>query len=321
MLRKLMGWMGCVAVIIAAGLLQSRWTGAQGGTVFATNTPRGMTAATSEATLTPLEAAVLRVPEVESVDIVQQRGATVQVEVTVVEGGNHLPVAEAMLDSIWQVVDLIDQFTALVDDDGLVVYYRWTRGQNGWQIAPYSASALATVTVTTPPPATLLPTLTPVLPTPEPTTAVSLETMIASMEGIESVDMLSVIDRFVYIEARVIPGYNTQAFAASLLAATEMSTGTLDGFSIIMNDGQRGVDYQWFSREWRTTDLSSLMQPAPLQPTRAPQPTVAFVPPPPQGQQRPRNCATAVAMGLSAVEAAQWNHLDRDNDGVACYGD
>lgn len=57
MLRKLMGWMGCVAVIIAAGLLQSRWTGAQGGTVFATNTPRGMTAATSEATLTPLEAA------------------------------------------------------------------------------------------------------------------------------------------------------------------------------------------------------------------------------------------------------------------------
>lgn len=36
---------------------------------------------------------------------------------------------------------------------------------------------------------------------------------------------------------------------------------------------------------------------------------------------RPGNCATAVAMGLSAVEAARWSHLDRDNDGVACYGD
>lgn len=36
---------------------------------------------------------------------------------------------------------------------------------------------------------------------------------------------------------------------------------------------------------------------------------------------RPGNCATAVAMGLSAQEAAQWAHLDRDGDGVACYGD
>jgi TM2 domain-containing membrane protein YozV len=36
---------------------------------------------------------------------------------------------------------------------------------------------------------------------------------------------------------------------------------------------------------------------------------------------RPANCADAVAMGLSAEQAAQWSHLDRDNDGVACYGD
>ena len=36
---------------------------------------------------------------------------------------------------------------------------------------------------------------------------------------------------------------------------------------------------------------------------------------------RPQNCSTAVAMGLSPEQAAQWNHLDADNDGVACYGD
>jgi hypothetical protein len=36
---------------------------------------------------------------------------------------------------------------------------------------------------------------------------------------------------------------------------------------------------------------------------------------------RPDNCTEAVAMGLTAQEAAQWSHLDRDNDGVACYGD
>lgn len=36
---------------------------------------------------------------------------------------------------------------------------------------------------------------------------------------------------------------------------------------------------------------------------------------------RPDNCSTAVAMGLSAQQAGQWSHLDRDGDGVACYGD
>ena len=35
----------------------------------------------------------------------------------------------------------------------------------------------------------------------------------------------------------------------------------------------------------------------------------------------PRNCADAVAMGLSAQQAATCSNLDRDNDGVACYGD
>lgn len=45
--------------------------------------------------------------------------------------------------------------------------------------------------------------------------------------------------------------------------------------------------------------------------------------PPGQAQYpRPRSCATAVAYGLGAAEIAQrWPHLDRDKDGVACYGD
>jgi hypothetical protein len=36
---------------------------------------------------------------------------------------------------------------------------------------------------------------------------------------------------------------------------------------------------------------------------------------------RPANCTEARAMGLTAEQAAQWSHLDRDKDGVACYGD
>lgn len=35
----------------------------------------------------------------------------------------------------------------------------------------------------------------------------------------------------------------------------------------------------------------------------------------------PRNCTQAVEMGLTARQAAQCPHLDRDGDGVACYGD
>jgi len=31
--------------------------------------------------------------------------------------------------------------------------------------------------------------------------------------------------------------------------------------------------------------------------------------------------SSSTPMGLSDVEAAQWSHLDRDKDGVACYGD
>ncbi len=52
-------------------------------------------------------------------------------------------------------------------------------------------------------------------------------------------------------------------------------------------------------------------------------PTIRVTVTPSSGGQvaRPGNCATAVAMGLSDVEAGRWSHLDRDGDGVACYGD
>jgi hypothetical protein len=57
---------------------------------------------------------------------------------------------------------------------------------------------------------------------------------------------------------------------------------------------------------------------APIPPTPVPtaDPAVAATTIP-----RPGNCSTAVAMGLSAEQAAQWSHLDGDDDGVACYGD
>lgn len=37
--------------------------------------------------------------------------------------------------------------------------------------------------------------------------------------------------------------------------------------------------------------------------------------------ERPSSCAEARRMGLSARAAGRYSHLDRDGDGVACYGD
>lgn len=50
-------------------------------------------------------------------------------------------------------------------------------------------------------------------------------------------------------------------------------------------------------------------------------PVVVAPTPVPANTGRPKNCAEAVAWGLTAEQAAQWPHLDRDKDGVACYGD
>jgi hypothetical protein len=35
----------------------------------------------------------------------------------------------------------------------------------------------------------------------------------------------------------------------------------------------------------------------------------------------PNNCAEAISMGMDEYEAGGYSHLDRDGDGVACYGD
>jgi hypothetical protein len=58
-------------------------------------------------------------------------------------------------------------------------------------------------------------------------------------------------------------------------------------------------------------------QTQPEQPAVAGQPTQ----PPAAVQRRPANCTEARAMGLTAEQAGQWPHLDRDGDGVACYED
>ena len=52
-------------------------------------------------------------------------------------------------------------------------------------------------------------------------------------------------------------------------------------------------------------------------PSPSPTPTEASS----NNNRRPDNCSQARAWGLTAREAGRWSHLDRDGDGVACYGD
>ena len=64
--------------------------------------------------------------------------------------------------------------------------------------------------------------------------------------------------------------------------------------------------------------------PVPTDPTApvAPvEPVAPVAPSAPANTGRPANCTQAREWGLTDVQAAQWSHLDRDNDGVACYGD
>lgn len=66
---------------------------------------------------------------------------------------------------------------------------------------------------------------------------------------------------------------------------------------------------------------TQVQQSAPPPQNRDNEPTVGAQMPIQTPMRRPGNCSTAVAMGYSAQQAAQWDHLDRDDDGVACYGD
>lgn len=101
-------------------------------------------------------------------------------------------------------------------------------------------------------------------------------------------------------------------------------TGVTTGEAV--NSGNAG----WYRVNWRGQEAyiySGLVSTSPL-PTAAPAPVQqpqapAQAPAAQQGQstRRPANCDEARAMGLTAEQAAQWPHLDRDRDGVACYGD
>lgn len=124
---------------------------------------------------------------------------------------------------------------------------------------------------------------------------------------------------YVYVELIVDEGANTTETADAVLQAAVLGlmSASID-IDMILDDGSQAISYSRNTRtdEWQITPLTMTAEPIATESVMI----VATAPPAETRIPRPRNCKTAVAMGLDAQTAAQFG-LDRDNDGVACYGD
>jgi len=203
--------------------------------------------------------------------------------------------------------------------------------------AEVTSKAQATLTTWTPSPEpsatdTSLPTAT-LTNTPLPTaTLTALGKRVLEVDGIESVVLSRLTTSGVYIEACANDLGIETARRARRAAHTEV--GPVNSFSIILDAGNSyPIDYNYSGFDWIVTPLTTVNGPCvnestvdfeTLTPTLSvtltlrPRPTRA---PQQQSVRRPSNCDDARSMGLSARQAGAYSHLDRDNDGVACYGD
>ncbi len=148
--------------------------------------------------------------------------------------------------------------------------------------------------------------------------------------------------RFVYIlgsssaNIRAEPSTTASIIGAAPGGSTVQTFGTVTGQSVsgstfwyeVNHDGEVGYIHSSLittTRPVARPSTTTTTQQQPAAPDSVQQPVIQPTQPPPPAQPantvRPDNCAHAVAMGLTAQQAAQWPHLDRDKDGVACYGD
>ena len=141
----------------------------------------------------------------------------------------------------------------------------------------------------------------------------------------------------IYSEVIVVPGANNEVTASALMQAAMARYGAFLDFSVILDDCTEAIDYTFDNESdmWRLTTLTAtaceqtginaqhLNAPVIVtsMPNLASSVTATVRPTTDPRPAKPGNCSTAVAMGISAEQAAQWQHLDRDGDGVACYGD
>ncbi|MCU0481682.1 MAG: hypothetical protein MUE54_10800 [Anaerolineae bacterium] len=101
--------------------------------------------------------------------------------------------------------------------------------------------------------------------------------------------------------------------AGDAVTVTGMTDGEVvvtgyDVWFVVEHDG--GVGYVYQTLLTNQTEASATPAPTNTSPVSIATPMVC-----------PNNCAEARSLGWSAEMAGQCDNLDRDNDGVACYGD
>lgn len=156
-----------------------------------------------------------------------------------------------------------------------------------------------------------------VSPTPPPS---GLEFAFSNVPGIIHLSLISAEGNppNVYLEATVAPGANTEATAAALhrAALRTLANAFLD-FSCILDDGTTAISYTWSN----VTDSFTITPLSSFNATRAAPTSTPLVSSAAGCSPCPKSCPTAVAMNCAAAAAALCPGLDRDHDGVACYGD
>lgn len=180
-------------------------------------------------------------------------------------------------------------------------------------------------------------------PLPPSATFIQIQKRLGEIEGVYLTQSTYIGEGVGTLEVYVQPGYNNAETAMALYRValaehiTRYGSGRFD-FSVILWDGAGpAIDYtlDLETDTFRETVLSvtpavtatliSTNTPLPTntaRPTNTLAPTLTVTVSICRQYSRPRTCATAVTYPLSAAQiAACWDHLDRDSDGVACYGD
>jgi hypothetical protein len=180
----------------------------------------------------------------------------------------------------------------------------------------------ATITET-PVPATAAPTLSldDLMATSE-AVRPALEQVLVGLPDLQSLTSVSAMQLadgwYVDVVAGIAPADDNEFTMPRILTAVEGVVQPI--INLRVTTPQR--TWLWENGEWKYVALGAARVPPTV--TSIPITVAPVVRSQPQAQPGfvcPRNCDGAVAMGLSAQQAASCPGLDRDKDGVACYGD
>lgn len=271
----------------------------------ATITPTPQPSATytespEDRTMSALEAAYLDISGVETLPVVSASpmrtgGWIVYVEATVAPGSMTTQTANAMRQATYSVLTAaqVEFNVIMADGQNTPTDYSWDNGSDEWRVTVLTGMSPQVAAT----------------PAANPTAAPVAGPSIWVNNG--------------NVRARACPQLDCDIVEVFSAGQELASYARVDGATVAGNSTWWHAEYQGREVYVHSSLISTspISAAAPAAPAEGQAPSVATQPAPGASVQRPGNCSTAVAMGLTAEQAAQWSNLDRDNDGVACYGD